>query len=49
MLAKPPATPYESMGGETEVYKLVNRFYDVMDGLPATTSIRKLHAQDLSG
>ena len=28
--------------------KLVTRFYDVMDSLPATVSIRKLHAQNLT-
>jgi hemoglobin len=40
---------YERIGGESAVRALVHRFYQLMDELPETYAIRKLHAQDLSG
>ena len=45
----PPTTPYALMGGEPTVRALVKRFYELMDTLPETYAIRKLHPQDLSG
>ncbi len=42
-------THYERIGGEPVVRALVKRFYQIMDELPETYGIRKLHAQDLSG
>jgi len=42
-------THYERIGGEAKVRQLVNRFYEIMDELPETYGIRKLHAEDLSG
>lgn len=42
-------THYERIGGEPAVRALVKRFYQIMDELPETYGIRKLHAQDLSG
>lgn len=42
-------THYERIGGEAEVRRLVDRFYDHMDELPEAWDIRKLHPQDLSG
>lgn len=42
-------THYERIGGEPQVRRLVDRFYDHMDELPETWGIRKLHAEDLSG
>lgn len=42
-------TPYEEIGGESAVRKLVQRFYQLMDTLPETYGIRRMHAEDLSG
>lgn len=42
------ATPYERMGGEPAVRRLVARFYELMDTLPEAYAIRKLHQPDLS-
>lgn len=42
-------TPYEQLGGAEGVRALVDRFYDLMDSLPATRGIRSLHAQSLKG
>jgi hemoglobin len=44
-----PQTPYDVVGGDAGVRRLVDRFYDLMDGLPEAYRIRKLHPQDLSG
>jgi hemoglobin len=41
-------THYERIGGEQVVRALVKRFYQIMDELPETYGIRKLHAPDLS-
>lgn len=41
-------TPYERMGGEAAVRKLVERFYQLMDTLPEAAAIRALHPEDLS-
>lgn len=43
------STPYELLGGETGLWQLINRFYDLMDTAPEYYGIRKLHPQDLSG
>ena len=40
-------TPYESMGGDAGIRRLVDRFYDLMDTSPEAATIRKLHAQSL--
>ena len=45
----PDVPPYELLGGETAVRKLVDRFYDLMDELPEYYVVRKLHPGDLSG
>ncbi len=42
-------THYQRIGGEAKVRALVDRFYQLMDELPETFGIRKLHAEDLSG
>lgn len=42
-------THFERIGGEPQVRRLVQRFYDHMDELPEVYGIRKLHAEDLSG
>ena len=44
-----PPTPYEALGGETGVRRLVDRFYDYMDSLPEAAGIRSLHAKSLRG
>ena len=48
-MLNPESNPYELMGGETAVRRLVDRFYDLMDTLPETYGIRQMHASDLSG
>jgi len=40
--------PYERLGGEPALRKLVDRFYDLMDSLPEAVGIRAMHAPDLS-
>jgi hemoglobin len=45
--AAPQTTPYEQMGGDTGVRRLVDRFYDLMDTAPEAATIRKLHAASL--
>lgn len=42
-------TPYERLGGEPLVRALVERFYQLMDRLPAAARIRAMHPADLSG
>lgn len=38
---------YQRIGGEAGVRRLVQRFYQLMDELPETHGIRKLHPADL--
>jgi hemoglobin len=45
----PASTPFERIGGEPAVRRLVSRFYELMDTLPEAYGIRKLHQPDLSG
>src|SRR5687768_17629137 len=45
----PDLPPYDILGGEAAVRRLVDRFYDLMDETPEYYVIRKLHPQDLSG
>ena len=40
-------TAYDRLGGEEGVRTLVDTFYDLMDTLPATRTIRSMHARDL--
>src|SRR4051812_13702463 len=40
-------TPYESMGGDAGIRRLVDRFYDLMDSAPEAATIRALHAASL--
>jgi hemoglobin len=50
MISEPQSlNPYDLMGGEEAVRRLVRRFYEIMDEAPEAWEIRKLHAQDLSG
>lgn len=40
-------THYERIGGEEGVRRLVDRFYDLMDGTAEAAGIRELHAKNL--
>ena len=40
-------TPYELLGGEAGVRRLVDRFYDLMDSAPEAVTVRALHASSL--
>ena len=40
-------THYERIGGAEKVRALVQRFYKIMDELPESYGIRKMHAEDL--
>lgn len=41
-------TPYEAIGGEATVNKLVERFYTLMDTVPQFAPIRAMHPADLA-
>jgi hemoglobin len=41
--------PYELLGGEQALHRLVDRFYELMDSEPEFYGVRKLHPADLSG
>ena len=40
---------FERIGGAEKIRALVHRFYQIMDELPESYGIRKLHAEDLQG
>ena len=42
-----PATPFDWLGGEPAVARLVNRFYDLMDLEPAYKDLRASHGSTL--
>lgn len=42
-------THYERIGGEAKLHELVNRFYELMDELPETYGIRRMHGESLDG
>ena len=46
--ATPVATPFELLGGEPGVRRLVDAFYDLMDSDPDAGGVRGLHGDDLS-
>lgn len=46
-LAPVRATPYDLVGGQQVVRRLVDRFYDLMEDDPAFGELRGLHAPDL--
>lgn len=43
----PAPTPYEALGGDEGVRRLVVRFYDLMDTSPEAATIRAMHAKSL--
>jgi hemoglobin len=42
------STPFEALG-EEKIRDLASNFYDIMNDLPSASSIRAMHAKDLSG
>jgi len=42
-------TPYERIGGEAGVRRLVDAFYDAMDQRPEAAAVRALHPRSLRG
>jgi hemoglobin len=42
-------TPYEALGGEDGVQRLVHRFYELMDELPEAYTVRQMHPESLAG
>ena len=40
-------TPFEQLGGDAGVRRLVDRFYDLVDSAPEAATIRRLHATSL--
>lgn len=42
-------TPYEELGGEAGVQRLVHRFYELMDTLPEAYTVRQMHPESLTG
>jgi len=42
-------TPYEQIGGEEGVRRLVGRFYELMDKLSDAQPIRAMHEKSLQG
>lgn len=41
-------TPFERLGGEAGLRRLVDRFYDLMDQLPEAREVRAMHPADLT-
>jgi hemoglobin len=47
MTPSPPPTPYDLLGGDTGIRRIVSRFYDVMDTAPEAAAVRAVHATSL--
>jgi hemoglobin len=47
MQSETTRTHYEHIGGADKVRALVHRFYQIMDEIPESYGIRKMHAEDL--
>ncbi|MDD4929754.1 MAG: group II truncated hemoglobin [Gallionella sp.] len=45
----PVLTHYQRIGGAEKIHALVDRFYALMDELPETYGIRKMHDESLQG
>jgi hemoglobin len=43
------ATPYDVLGGEPGILRLVHRFYELMDELPEAFTVRQMHPESLVG
>lgn len=46
-MTDPAPTPYEQLGGDAGIRKIVDRFYDLMDTAPEAALVRALHARSL--
>ncbi len=46
--AEPDTSPYDRIGGEEALRRIVDRFYDIMDSAPEAAGIRAMHAADLA-
>ena len=44
----PVSSPYERIGGDAAIRRLVDRFYELMDELPEAYAARKIHPADLT-
>jgi len=42
-------TVYEALGGADGIHRLVDRFYELMDGLPEAYAARRIHPDSLAG
>ncbi len=42
-------TPYDALGGEPGILRLVHRFYELMDELPEAYTVRQMHPESLAG
>ena len=49
MTAEATATPYDALGGETGIKRLVHRFYELMDEQPEACAVRQMHPESLQG
>ncbi len=47
MQAETTLSHYQRIGGAEKIRVLVHRFYEIMDELPETYGLRKMHAEDL--
>ena len=43
------STVYDALGGESAVYRLAQRFYELMDELPEAHGLRQIHPETLDG
>jgi hemoglobin len=48
MVGTPPPTPFDLLGGQPVVDRIIDSFYDRMDSLPEARGIRGLHPADLA-
>lgn len=49
MTTASPITPYDALGGEAGVHRLVQRFYELMDTQPEAYQVRQMHPESLQG
>ena len=42
-------SPYQQLGGEAALHRLVQRFYALMDELPEGYTVRQMHPESLAG
>ncbi len=49
MTAEATETPYDALGGEAGIERLVHRFYALMDELPEAYAVRQMHPESLQG